>query len=92
MNTFELAVEDDGITVDQGFLISRRDQCMSPTSEDVVTSRQQFITDKLVFPSLEFIGWYTVAQRPSSLHIAINEQVCIFMCHAIPGTNCTRSF
>lgn len=27
VNTFELAMEDDGITVDQGFLIARKEQC-----------------------------------------------------------------
>ncbi|TFL06501.1 COP9 signalosome subunit 6 [Pterulicium gracile] len=29
---------------------------------------------KQVFPSLEFIGWYTVAQHPTQQHIALNEQ------------------
>ena len=28
VNTFELAVEEDGKTVDAGFLITRREQCM----------------------------------------------------------------
>jgi len=27
VNTFELAIEGDGETVDHGFLVSRRDQC-----------------------------------------------------------------
>ncbi len=27
VNTFELAVEEDGATVDHSFLVSRRDQC-----------------------------------------------------------------
>ncbi|KAG7450211.1 COP9 signalosome subunit 6 [Guyanagaster necrorhizus] len=56
VNTFELAVEEDGATVDHSFLVSRRDQY------------------KQVFPSLEFIGWYTVAPRPSSRHIALHSQ------------------
>ncbi|KAL7285744.1 COP9 signalosome subunit 6 [Trametes coccinea BRFM310] len=56
VNTFELAVEDDGVTVDQGFLVTRKEQY------------------KQVFPSLEFIGWYTVAERPTSRHIALHEQ------------------
>ena len=30
--------------------------------------------DKQVFPSLEFIGWYTVAQHPTARHIALHEQ------------------
>ncbi|KAI9066712.1 COP9 signalosome subunit 6 [Trametes sanguinea] len=58
VNSFELAVEDDGVTVDQGFLVTRKEQY------------------KQVFPSLEFIGWYTVAERPTSRHIALHEQVC----------------
>ncbi|KAI0932530.1 hypothetical protein AcW1_000369 [Taiwanofungus camphoratus] len=56
VNTFELAVEDDGITVDEGFLLARKEQY------------------KQVFPSLEFIGWYTVAARPTALHISLHEQ------------------
>ncbi|PCH33363.1 hypothetical protein WOLCODRAFT_93367 [Wolfiporia cocos MD-104 SS10] len=56
VNTFELAVGEDGATVDQAFLIDRKEQY------------------KQVFPSLEFIGWYTVAQRPTAQHIALHEQ------------------
>jgi len=56
VNTFELAIEGDGETVDHGFLVSRRDQY------------------KQVFPSLEFIGWYSVAPRPTASHIALHEQ------------------
>ncbi|KAG2023868.1 COP9 signalosome subunit 6 [Coprinopsis cinerea AmutBmut pab1-1] len=56
VNTFELATEADGSTVDHGFLVSRRDQY------------------KQVFPSLEFIGWYTVAPKPTARHIALHEQ------------------
>ena len=33
-------------------------------------------SDKQVFPSLEFIGWYTVGPRPTARHIALHEQVC----------------
>ena len=32
--------------------------------------------DKQVFPSLEFIGWYTVASYPTQRHITLHEQVC----------------
>jgi hypothetical protein len=32
--------------------------------------------DKQVFPSLEFIGWYTVAPKPTTRHIALHDQVC----------------
>ncbi|TFK93563.1 COP9 signalosome subunit 6 [Polyporus arcularius HHB13444] len=56
VNSFELAVENDGVTVDQGFLVTRKELY------------------KQVFPSLEFIGWYTVAERPSARHIALHEQ------------------
>jgi hypothetical protein len=34
------------------------------------------VEDKQVFPSLEFIGWYTVAPIPTSRHIALHEQAC----------------
>ena len=40
VNTFELAMEDDGETVDHAFLVSRRDQCtlsfpMDPISQQI---------------------------------------------------------
>ncbi|KAH9937413.1 COP9 signalosome subunit 6 [Fomitopsis serialis] len=56
VNTFELALADGGATVDQNFLLDRKEQY------------------KQVFPSLEFIGWYTVAPRPTAQHIALHEQ------------------
>ncbi|KAG5728547.1 COP9 signalosome complex subunit 6b [Termitomyces sp. T112] len=56
VTTFELAVKDDGESVDLEFLVSRRDQY------------------KQVFPSLEFIGWYTVTAFPTNRHIALHEQ------------------
>jgi len=34
------------------------------------------LQDKQVFPSLEFIGWYTVAPVPTSRHIGLHEQAC----------------
>ncbi|KAJ7462746.1 COP9 signalosome subunit 6 [Mycena galericulata] len=37
----------------------------------LVSRRDQY---KQVFPSLEFIGWYTVAPRPTARHIALHEQ------------------
>lgn len=40
-------------------------------------NKSRFITlsiDKQVFPSLEFIGWYTVAPFPTSIHIGIQAQ------------------
>ncbi|KAJ3490504.1 hypothetical protein NLI96_g1401 [Meripilus lineatus] len=61
VNSFELAVESDGITVDTGFFVARRDQY------------------KQVFPSIEFIGWYTVAAHPTAKHIALHEQ---FIAHS----------
>jgi hypothetical protein len=40
-------------------------------------------TDKQVFPSLEFIGWYSVAQQPTARHIALHHQVHLFlMCYS----------
>ncbi|THH02497.1 hypothetical protein EW026_g349 [Hermanssonia centrifuga] len=60
VNTFELAMENDGVSVDQGFLVARRDQY------------------KQVFPSLEFIGWYTMAPYPTVQHIALHEQFAAY--------------
>ncbi|KAF8898427.1 COP9 signalosome subunit 6 [Infundibulicybe gibba] len=37
----------------------------------LVSRRDQY---KQVFPSLEFIGWYTVAPNPTSRHVALHEQ------------------
>ena len=74
VNTFELAASEDGSTVDQDFLLDRKEQCTtiiaSLDSARVLTRP----TDKQVFPSLEFIGWYTVAARPTAQHIALHEQ------------------
>jgi len=39
--------------------------------EFLVSRRDQY---KQVFPSLEFIGWYTVTPKPTSAHIALHEQ------------------
>jgi COP9 signalosome complex subunit 6 len=77
VNTFELAVEDnDPDKVDHGFLVSRRDQCMSSSYSRLRTIHftSNFL-DKQVFPSLEFIGWYTVTPQPTARHIAFHEQV-----------------
>jgi COP9 signalosome complex subunit 6 len=44
-------------------------------------------TDKQVFPSLDFIGWYTVAPQPTARHIAFHEQVRLlnpFLTHPFP--------
>jgi len=56
VNSFELAMEGDGVTIDSGFFVARKEQY------------------KQVFPSLEFIGWYTVAPHPTAQHIALHEQ------------------
>ncbi|KAF9270529.1 hypothetical protein L218DRAFT_914658 [Marasmius fiardii PR-910] len=37
----------------------------------LVTRRDQY---KQVFPSLEFIGWYTVAPQPTARHIALHSE------------------
>ncbi|KIK05552.1 hypothetical protein K443DRAFT_675110 [Laccaria amethystina LaAM-08-1] len=37
----------------------------------LVSRRDQY---KQVFPSLEFIGWYTVAPKPTTRHIALHDQ------------------
>jgi hypothetical protein len=45
-------------------------------------------SDKQVFPSLEFIGWYTVGPKPTARHIALHEQVCRHAMHM--PTRCTH--
>jgi COP9 signalosome complex subunit 6 len=77
VNTFELAVEGQSELVDHGFLVSRRDQCASPFLVVDICHDASF-ADKQVFPSLEFIGWYSVAPHPTSRHIALHEQVQSF--------------
>ncbi|KZW02108.1 COP9 signalosome subunit 6 [Exidia glandulosa HHB12029] len=61
VNTFELAVVPQTDDTDE----PRVDH------EFLVTRRDQY---KQVFPSLEFIGWYSVAPVPTSLHIALHNQ------------------
>ncbi|KAH6917589.1 maintenance of mitochondrial structure and function-domain-containing protein [Coprinopsis sp. MPI-PUGE-AT-0042] len=39
--------------------------------EFLISRRDQY---KQVFPSLEFIGWYSVALKPTAKHIALHEQ------------------
>lgn len=81
VNSFELVVEE-GEKVDHEFLVSRRDQCACGYlggSFDALIS----CSDKQVFPSLEFIGWYTVAPVPTARHIALHEQVNILSLEAI---------
>src|SRR5271170_5616978 len=49
-------------------------------------------SDKQVFPSLEFIGWYTVAPHPTARHIALHEQVSFCLTkHSLRILNSCRS-
>jgi len=60
VNTFELmVVENDSDVNEPSF------------HEFLVSRRDQY---KQVFPSLEFIGWYTVAPRPTTRHTMLHEQ------------------
>jgi len=60
VNTFELmVVENDNDVNEPRF------------HEFLVSRRDQY---KQVFPSLEFIGWYTVAPRPTFRHTMLHEQ------------------
>jgi len=40
-----------------------------------VSRREQY---KAVFPSLDFLGWYTVAMTPSATHLAIHDQLLAY--------------
>lgn len=77
VNTFELCLDDDTSgRIDHGFVVSRKDQCECrmgtlPSAIAMLTS----CADKQVFPSLELIGWYTVAQEVSAQHLTLHEQV-----------------
>lgn len=74
VNTFEVALEQ-GEKVDHGSFNARREQCASvPSILDMLM--RTLHPDKQVFPSLEFIGWYTVASYPTQRHITLHEQVC----------------
>ena len=89
VNTFELAVEDGREDmVDHGFLAQRRDQCTFHTTGG--SSASHLGLDKQVFPSLEFIGWYTVAPMPTSRHIALQDQVRS-NCSALSPDSCLIS-
>lgn len=82
VNTFELAVQE-GEKLDHVFFNSRRDQCTFITTVTValLKSTHSAFVDKQVFPSLEFIGWYSVASVPTARHIALHEQVRRFHFH-----------
>ena len=76
VNSFELAMDDeDANKVDHGFLTSRKEQCEFSVIVLLPRPHVCVFIDKQVFPSLELIGWYTVAQVPTSRHIFIHEQV-----------------
>ena len=75
VNTFELAASEDVSVVDQDFLRDRKEQCNMIVTGQVKPRLLMRPKDKQVFPSLEFIGWYTVAARPTAQHIALHEQV-----------------
>jgi COP9 signalosome complex subunit 6 len=72
VNTFEMAVLDNN-KIDHAFIEGRRDQCMHFNYNLVSVVHQR--PDKQVFPSLEFIGWYTVTPQPTAKHVALQEQV-----------------
>ncbi|GJJ09599.1 hypothetical protein Clacol_003822 [Clathrus columnatus] len=79
VNSFDLAVEET---------------TEIPIVDDafLVSRTQQY---KQVFPSLELIGWYTVAPEPTILHIALHEQLSNFTATPIllllqPPTKDTR--
>lgn len=74
VNTFEVAVEQ-GEKLDHASFNVRREQCALVFSIfDLLM--QTLHPDKQVFPSLEFIGWYTVVSYPTQRHITLHEQVC----------------
>jgi len=60
VNTFELMVVENDSDVNEPRF-----------HEFLVSRRDQY---KQVFPSLEFIGWYTVAPRPTTRHTMLHEQ------------------
>jgi hypothetical protein len=74
VNTFEVAI-DQGEKVDHVSFNVRKEQCASAVSIYGALNTTLF-SDKQVFPSLEFIGWYTVATHPTQRHITLHEQVC----------------
>ncbi|KAF8591963.1 hypothetical protein K439DRAFT_1325671 [Ramaria rubella] len=61
VNTFELAA-DETPGGNGGIIVD---------AGFLVSRTQQY---KQVFPSLELIGWYSVAPEPTSLHISLHEQ------------------
>ncbi len=87
VNTFEVAVEQGDSKVDHGYFNVRKEQCMRLWTQQRGASLR-LLPDKQVFPSLEFIGWYTVASHPTSRHIALHEQVCF---SSLPHDGCVTS-
>ena len=60
------------------------------------TNTPSRVEDKQVFPSLDFIGWYTATPLPTSKEIAIHEQLLAYTPNPIllclhPGANDTAS-
>ncbi|KAF8514501.1 maintenance of mitochondrial structure and function-domain-containing protein [Gautieria morchelliformis] len=65
VNTFELAADERPDESESG------SGSITVDREFLVSRTQQY---KQVFPSLELIGWYTVAPEPTPLHINLHEQ------------------
>jgi len=62
LNSFELAISGVGETTQVDHAF-------------MVTRREQY---KQVFPSLDFLGWYTVHPHPTSTHLAIHTQFAAY--------------
>ncbi|KAG8885662.1 hypothetical protein FRB97_000105 [Tulasnella sp. 331] len=68
VNTFELVLDDAIIPQDSTASGSHE---IKVDHAFLTTRREQY---KQVFPSLDFIGWYTVATTPTAHHIALHDQ------------------
>jgi COP9 signalosome complex subunit 6 len=82
MNSFEVVVnnEDGVLKLDHAYFVTRRDQCplSSPPRSHVGRRRADLFlrrTVRQVFPTFDFLGWYSVGQAPTPEDTALHKQV-----------------
>lgn len=80
MNTFEIVVtEVEGeLKVDQAYFVTRKDQCEYSAQgrwKDRADESSPLRAVKTVFPSFDFLGWYSVGSEPTPEDMSLHKQV-----------------
>ena len=88
LNTFEVVVESDAHEVrqvDHAYFVTRKEQCklhkrFAPTPRraslvgKALTDFGWMNTVRQVFPTFDFLGWYSIGSAPTDEDIALHKQ------------------